>query len=212
MKSNLKRDQIPLSQAANWRSNIKEEKELSFNLILPTILLHNETYKKLRGENENGCGSYLGLEAGLQDGKYPICAFAVSAFLLGSGNVYVDYESPVYKLGENNVDYSANTKEVVECIKRFSKWRMGEIDGNDEKACVRQFIYPKAFLLTKYELHEIFNVQKKEEAKIDFGIAKTMTAMILAGNNGDAWNENSEVFSIGGTVPGSYDEKSIYNV
>jgi hypothetical protein len=42
----------------------------------------------------------------------------------------------------------------------------------------RKFIYPKAFLINKYELHEIFTMQNKEEAQISFGISKTMNAMI----------------------------------
>ncbi len=127
MASNLKRDEIPPKQAENWRKNFNDETRLTFNLISPVIILQKETYKKLAGENENRVRIYLGLEPEKQDGKYKLAAFAVSSFLLGSGDVYVDYETPVYKLEKQNIDYSSKSDDVVDMIKRYRQWRTGEL-------------------------------------------------------------------------------------
>ena len=178
MASNLKRDQIPQKQAECWRKNFAEEQKSVFNLVVPQILLQKDTYKKLAGENENRLRIYLGLEIDQQDGKNVLCAYAVSAFLLGSGDVYVDYETPVFKLGAKNENYSDRSKLVIESIRSYRKWRLGELDSENNSAEFRKYIFPNAFLLTKYELHEIFNVQGKPEAQIELGVSKTMNIMI----------------------------------
>jgi len=212
MASNLKRDEIPPKQAENWRKSFNDEMKLTFNLISPVIILQKDTYKKLAGENENRIRIYLGLEPEKQDGKYKLAAFAVSAFLLGSGDVYVDYETPVYKLEKQNIDYSSKTGEVVDMIKRYRQWRSGEIDGDDPLAVFRQYIYPKAYLLTKFELHDIFNVQNKAEAQIEFGISKTMQIMIYPNvDESRALDDQSEVFDFGALCPPICGEGSIYN-
>jgi hypothetical protein len=211
MKSNLKRDQLPPEQAQNWRENFEEEKRLSFNLKLTQIVLLRETYKFLAGENENRIRIYLGLEPEQEQGRYVLCAYAVSAFLLGSGDVYVDYEIPVFKLGTENVNYSDKTKLVVENIQRYYHWRNGDLDSGDVWAAMRKYIYPRAYLLTKYELHEIFNVQNKKEAEIGFGISKTMNLMIYPEVNKDRpTNDPKEVFDFTGLCPPYCDEGSIY--
>ena len=212
MASNLKRDEIPSKQAENWRRSFNEEKELTFNLIAPVIILQKETYKILAGENENRIRIYLGLEPDKENGKYKLAAFAVSAFLLGSGDVYVDYETPVFKLEKLNVDYSSKTDEVVEMIKRYRQWRSGELESDDPLAVFREYIYPKAYLFTKFELHEIFNVQNKSEAQIEFGVSKTMHVMIYPEvDETRALDDQSEVFDYGGLCPPICGEGSIYN-
>jgi len=178
MSSKLKRDQIPNEKAINWRKSLKKEKKLTFNLKISEIVLQKETYKILAGENENRIRIYLGLEPIEKDGTLKLCAYAVASFLLGSGDVYADYETPVYKLEKQNLDYSKNTDNVLESIRRYRSWRLGKIKSEVEGADVRKYIYPNAFLFTKYELHEIFNVQDKKEALIEFGISKRMNAMI----------------------------------
>ena len=213
MNSKLKRDEIPLKQAQNWRRNFKEEEKLTFNLIVPQIILKKETYKKLAGENENRIRIYLGLESEKENGKFKLCAFAVSAFLLGSGDVYADYETPVFKLGKANEDFSANTADVIESIRRYRSWRAGELDSENETAAFRKYIYPNAYLLTKFELHEIFNVQDKKEAQIEFGISKTMNAMISpVVVESRVVDDQSEVFDFSQLCPPYCDERSIYNV
>jgi hypothetical protein len=82
MSVNLKRDQVHPEQAENWVLNIREEEKLTFNLLVPPIILQKETYKSLAGENENRLRIYLGLEAEKSDGKHVICAYAVSSFLM----------------------------------------------------------------------------------------------------------------------------------
>ncbi|MBN1986239.1 MAG: hypothetical protein JW761_08045 [Prolixibacteraceae bacterium] len=212
MNSKLKRDQIPPMQARNWRKNFKEEKEKTFNLLVPKIILEKETYLKLAGENENRVRIYLALEEEKKSGKNVLCAYAVSAFLLGSGDVYADYETPVYKLEKKNINFSNNTGSVIESIRRFRKWRAGEIDAEDENAKVRQYIYPNAYLLTKFELHEIFISQNRTEAEIDFGISKIMDAMIYpAPSEMRSENDDMEVFDGTGLCPPYCDERSIYN-
>jgi hypothetical protein len=178
MVSKLKRDQIPTEKATNWKNNFNEESKHTFNLDLPKIILQKETYKTLIGDNENRVRIYFGLETDKKDGKYQLCAFAVSAFLLGSGDVYADYETPVYKLEEVNIDVSDKVKTVIESIRLYRQWRSGELDEDHSGAQYRQYIYPNAFLLTKFELHELFNVQNSKEIKFELGIAKTMTAMV----------------------------------
>lgn len=212
MSLKLKRDQVPPKQAGNWKKNFEEEKKLTFNLEVPKIILEKETYLKLSGENENRVRIYLALEEDKKEGKNVLCAFAVSSFLLGSGDVYADYETPVYKLEERNIDFSNNTGAVIESIRRYRKWRAGEIDSEDENASVRQYIYPNAYLLTKFELHEIFINQKNAGAEIELGISKTMNAMInpLSSNNKEK-EEMREVFNNGGLCPPNCDERSIYN-
>ncbi len=212
MVSNLKRDQIPQKQAEYWRRNFAEEQKNIFNLIVPQIILQKETYKKLAGENENRLRIYLGLETETVDGKYVLCAYAVSAFLLGSGDVYVDYETPVYKLGVKNENYSDKSKLVIESIRSYRKWRLGELDSEIETAPFRKYIFPNAYLLTKYELHEIFNVQGKLEAQIEFGVTKTMNIMISPEvKESRAFDDESDVFDYAGPCPPVCDEGSIYN-
>ena len=212
MASKLKRDEIPSKQAENWRRNFNQEKEITFNLSTPVIVLQKETYKILAGENENRVRIYLGLEPDKVDGKYKLAAFAVSAFLLGSGDVYVDYETPVFKMEKQNVDYSSKTDEVVDMIKRYRLWRSGELESDDPLAAFRKYIYPNAYLLTKFELHDIFNVQNKSEAQIEFGISKTMHTMIYTDvNEQRATDDTSEVFDFGGLCPPICGEGSIYN-
>ncbi|MBN2635038.1 MAG: hypothetical protein JXR61_02125 [Prolixibacteraceae bacterium] len=178
MALKLKRDQLPKPKAENWKENLKEEEKLSMNLKLSPIILQKETYKILAGENENRLRIYLGLEPVKKEGKYELCAYAVSSFLLGSGDVYVDYETPVFKLEKQNFNVSDKINDVLESIKMYRKWRLGELDSEHQGADYRQYIYPNAFLMTKYELHELFNVQNASELKVEFGISKTMSPMI----------------------------------
>lgn len=217
MTKKLKRDQLAPKQAENWKKSFKEEAKLTFNLKVPKIILQKETYTALIGENENRVRVYLGLEQKKDGDKYQLCAFAVSAFLLGSGDVYADYETPVFKLEKENINCSDNTDEVINSIRLYRKWRAGELDENDAGAPYRQYIYPHGYLLTKYELHELFNAQNKDEIQIEFGILKTMTVMMSgvpstmlksAGVDGD---EEEEIFDDAGFCPPFCDERSIYN-
>ncbi len=212
MSSNLKRDQLPQKQAQNWRQNFDEEKSISFNLKQTQIILKKETYKLLAGENENRVRIYLGLEPEMENNQYVLCAYAVSAFLLGSGDVYVDYETPVFKLGIENVNWSDKTGMVIENIRRYRQWRNGELDTEDEFALMRKYIYPNAYLLTKFELHDIFNVQNKPEAELSFGISKTMNIMIYPeANENRSIDDTNEVFDFTYICPPICDEGSVYN-
>ena len=212
MASPLKRDQVPPKQAEYWRRNFAEEQKSIFNLKVPQILLQKETYKKLAGENENRLRIYLGLEPELENGNYVLCAYAVSAFLLGSGDVYVDYETPVYKLNVKNENYSDRSKLVIESIRNYRKWRLGELDSENSLAEFRKFIFPNGYLLTKYELHEIFNVQGKPDAQIEFGVTKTMSILISPEvKENKAFNDEGDVFDYGSICPPFCDEGSIYN-
>ncbi len=212
MSKNVKRDQIPSEKAQNWRMNFKEEKKLTFNLSVPQILLQKETYKQLNSEEENRVRIYLGLEPEKEHGKYVLCAFAVSSFLMGSGDVYADYEMPVFKLSEINQNYSSKTGEVIESIRKYRKWRQGELDSEDELAAFRKYIYPNAYLLTKFELHEIFNNQNRAEAQFDFGISKTMNLLIYPATEAEqSLEDTSEVFGDTAVCPPHCDERSIYN-
>jgi hypothetical protein len=212
MASILKRDQIPQKQAEYWRRNFAEEQKDIFNLTVPQIILQRETYKKLAGENENRLRIYLGLETETTDGKYVLCAYAVSAFLLGSGDVYVDYETPVYKLGLINENYSDRSKLVIESIRSYRKWRLGELDSEVETAAFRKYIFPNAYLLTKYELHEIFNVQARLETQIEFGVTKTMNILIWPeAKENRAFDDDGDVFDYGSLCPPICDDGSIYN-
>lgn len=212
MASPLKRDQIPQKQAEYWRRNFAEEQKSIFKLTVPQILLQKETYKKLAGENENRLRIYLGLETETVDGTYVLCAYAVSAFLLGSGDVYVDYETPVYKLGVKNENFSDKSKIVIESIRSYRKWRLGELDSEEETAGFRKYIFPNAYLLTKYELHEIFNVQGRLDAQIEFGVTKTMNILIWPETKENrAFDDEGEVFDYAVPCPPVCDEGSIYN-
>lgn len=213
MSLNLKRNQIPPEQAENWELNILEEKNSTFKLIVPTILLQKVTYKLLAGENENRLKIYLGLESEKLDDRYVLCAYAVSAFLLGSGDVFRDYESPVVKLEKENVNFSSKTSKVIADINRYQQWRLGILDDSNDWSRFRQFIYPKAYLLGKYELHEIFNIHHKNEAQISFGISKTMNALIFPNvNPGREMKDQSLVFNFSEHCPPHCDETSIFNL
>ncbi len=209
----LKRDQLPPKKAENWRKSFNEESKLTFNLKVPQIILQKETYKTLIGENENRVRVYLGLEPEKNEGKYELCAYAVSAFLLGSGDVYADYETPVFKLSKKNINLSDNNKMVIESIRMYRKWRSGELDANDEGAPFRQYIYPNAYLLTKFELHELFNAQNRAEIQLEFGIAKTMDVIIgpVRTMEMQTSEEDDDVFNHAGLCPPYCDERSIYN-
>lgn len=217
MSKKLKRDQLPPKKAENWRKNFEEEASKTFNLKLTPIILQKDTYKLLIGENENRVRVYLGLEEKQEDGKYVLCAYAVSSFLLGSGDVYADYETPVFKLGNNNEDFSDNTEAVIESIRLYRKWRAGEIDQEDAGAPFRQYIYPNAYLLTKFELHELFNAQNHDRIKIEFGINKTMDVMVSSipdmtiKSAAEGGEEDFEEFNNTGLCPPYCDERSIYN-
>lgn len=208
----LKRNQIPPEQAENWMLNIEEEENLTFNLIVPPIVLQKETYRILSGENENRLRIYLGLEQEKTDGRYVLCAFAVSAFLMGSGDVFRDYENPVYKLERVNQNFSSKSTDVIESLKLYRSWRNGLLDNENPLARFRKYIYPKAYLLNKYELHEIFSMQKKEEAQIGFGISKTMHTLIYpeVKEKREA-NDQSIVFNFSDPCPPICDESSVYN-
>ena len=216
----LKRDQLPVQKAENWRNNIKEEEKLSLDLKLKTIILQKDTYKILAGENENRLRIYLGLEPEKKEGKYELCAYAVSAFLLGSGDVYVDYETPVFKLDKKNINVSDSIEAVIESIRLYRKWRLGELDAEQNGAMYRQYIFPNAFLLTKYELHELFNVQNSNDLQIEFGISKTMSPMIspIAPKSSETGveqismsKESTAPFDYAETCPPNCDERSIFN-
>lgn len=212
MKGKLKRDQLPFDKARNWRRNLRKEEAITFNLKIPAIILEKETYKILAGENENRVRIYIGLEKEKEGDKHVLCAYAVSAFLLGSGDVYADYETPVFKLRDKNENLSSEASEVRASIKRYRNWRDGILDDDVEGASVRKYIYPKAYLLTKFELHEIFNIQNKSEAQIEFGISKSMHAMINpVVDENRSEDENSEVFHCSDTCPPACDERSVYN-
>jgi len=155
---------------------------------------------------------YLGLETEQEDGRYVLSAYAVSSFLLGSGDVYVDYETPVYKLGGKNENYSDRSKLVIESIRNYRKWRLGELDSQAETAGFRKYIFPNGYLFTKYELHEIFNVQGKLEAQIEFGVSKTMNIMISPEvKENKAFDDEGDVFDFASACPPICDEGSIYN-
>ncbi len=215
MTQKLKRDQLPPKKAENWRKNFKEEAKHSFNLKVPEIILQKETYKTLIGDNENRVRVYLGLEEKKEGEKYVLSAYAVSAFLLGSGDVYADYETPVFKLEKENINCSDNTQKVIESIRLYRKWCAGELDENGEGAAFRQYIYPNGYLLTKFELHELFNAQNKEEIKIELGIAKTMNVMLSAAQPTLSRSVESdgeeEVFDYNDMCPPVCDDRSIYN-
>ena len=212
MTSKLKRDQIPPQKVNNLRNNFEEEKKLTFSIEVPRIIMQKETYKTLAGENENRLRIYLGLEPPGENGSLRLCAFAVSAFLLGSGDVYVDYETPVFKLEKQNVDFSLRTGDVIKSIRRYRSWRLGELDAENETAIFRKYIYPNAYLLTKYELHEIFNIQNKNTAILEFGISKTMNVMISPEVDKTSPVEGeSNVFNYCSLCPPDCDDRSIYN-
>lgn len=213
MSQHLKRDEIPPFQARHWRLNFGEEQQFTFNLNLSNIILQKETYKKLAGENENRIRIYPGLDEPDESGRYTLCAFAVSAFQLGSGDVYVDYETPVYKLEKQNIDYSSKIAIVLEKIRLYRQWRDGEIDNGNEYAVFRKCIYPNSYLLTKFELHEIFNVRNRQEAQIGFGISKSMMAMIYpdVADQG-VISDDTPVFDYSMVCPPNCGEGSIYNI
>ena len=107
---------------------------------------------------------------------------------------------------------SSQISKVLEMIKRYRSWRAGELDNHSDQAVFRKYIYPNAYLLTKSELHEIFNVQNKSEAQIEFGISKTMNVMIfpeVAENR--AMDDTSSAFDFASNCPPSCGEGSIYN-
>ncbi len=212
MSLNLKRDQVPPEQAENWVINLMDEENLTFNLFVPPIVLQKETYNILTRENENRIRIYLGLEPEKRDGKFVLCAYAVSAFLMGSGEVFRDYENPVYKLEKLNLNQSSKSSQAIENIRRYQKWRTGELDAENEYARFRKFIYPKAFLISKYELHEIFTMQNKDEAQISFGISKTMNTLIYPDvkEKRDV-KDQMMVFDFTDPCPPACDKSSVYN-
>ncbi len=207
----LKRNQIPPEQAENWNLNLQEEEKLTFNLFVPPIVIQKETYKILSGD-ENRLRIYLGLEPEKNGDNFILCAYAVSAFLMGSGDVFRDYENPVYKLEAINQNYSYRTSEVIANLKRYKQWRAGELDSENPLARFRKYIYPKAFLLNKFELHEIFTMQSKEVAQISFGISKTMHTLIYPDvKEKREAGDQSLVFDFTDPCPPTCDESSVYN-
>lgn len=210
MENKLKRDQIPPDQAKNWRQNL--EKEDTFSIMVPSLILQKKTYLKLTGDNDNRIRIYLGLEPDKKDGKYVLCAYAVSTFLLGSGEVFRDYENPVIKLEKENRDVSSETEHVLQNINRYRQWRNGELDADNDNAAFRKYIYPKGYLMSKYELHEIFNNQNENEAFIAFGISSSMDVMVYPGNHNQKPPEDqSQVFNFSTPCPPACDESSIFN-
>ena len=123
MTNKLKRDQLPVKKAENWGKNFQDEIKKTFNLKVSRIIFQKATYKALIGENENRVRIYLGLNTEKTEGQYELCAYAVSAFLLGSGDVYADYETPVFKLDKKNIDVSDDIESVIESIRMYRKWR-----------------------------------------------------------------------------------------
>lgn len=213
MTKKLKRDQLPHNEAANWKLSFEAEKKLTFNLIAPELILQKSTYKTLAGENENRVRVYLGLEKDPVKGQYQICGFAVSTFMLGNGDVYADYETPVFKLTKENVNMSDNMEDVLASIRLYREWRAGKLQADAEGAAYREFIYPCGYLLTKFELHELFNVQNKDEIGITYGIAKTMQVIISGVKEGKSLRDPDpdEDYNNTGLCPPFCDDTSVFN-
>jgi len=177
----LKRDEVPYYESKNWKDNYLKEQTQSLEVIIPDFYLEKSTYEILSVNNQNRIRVYLGLEEEKQEGKYVACLFAFSSYPTGDCLCgYIDLKKPVYKLTATNQDYSDNLDEVKTAIARWKSWRSGETDPESEYAMERQYIYPLAYLLTKYEMIELFVTQLYEKIKIDFGIEKLMKAMISA--------------------------------
>jgi hypothetical protein len=86
------------------------------------------------------------------------------------------------------------------------------LDSENGSAEFRKFVFPNGYLLTKYELHEIFNVQGKLDAQIEFGVTKTMNILISPEvKENKAMDDDGDVFNFGGICPPNCDEGSIYN-
>ncbi|MBN1821592.1 MAG: hypothetical protein JXR31_10930 [Prolixibacteraceae bacterium] len=193
----LKKDQVAPIQANNWIENLTVEK--TFNLIIPEIILQKSTCELLANNNLFRIRVKLGLEP--VDNTYQICAFALSSAPNGSCNCgFIDNVTPVYKLTPQNEDYSQKPAEVEEAVNLWKSWRLGEIgDGTDAPA--RQYIYPISYLLTKFELNEIFLVEGKDIAQIGFGITKSFNPMIYSGLKGTANNGDDTVFDFSQPCP-----------
>jgi hypothetical protein len=172
----LKKDQVAPIQAKNWKENMANER--TFNLGVSKIILQKETYDVLSKGNQNWIRIKIGLD--VVEGNFELCAFAVSAVMEGGCSAsFLDNLLPVYKLTSENQDYSGRLAEVEESLNLWKQWRDGEI-GDGEDAPARKYIYPISYRLTKSELNEIFNLEGREAAQIEFGVVKTMTAMIYS--------------------------------
>lgn len=184
----LHKDQVSPIQAANWKENIASE--MTFNLGISRILLQKKTYDTLSNGNQNRLRVKLGLEE--VAGKLTVCAFAQASVIDGGcPTSYIDLPLPIYKLGEENIDYSDRMAEAEVSIEMWKSWRTGEI-GDGKDAPVRKYIYPISYLFTKPALIQIFDVEQKEVAEIELGIVKSMTAMIYA----DAKESRGEIYEV----------------
>lgn len=175
--SNLKKGQISSIEATDWKENLIEEKEKSFFLNVPSIVIQKSTYEQLSNKNQNRIRVYLGLE-GTED-NYSICAFAVSASATNeNSDTYTDISDPIFKLTEKNENFSDKPEQVAASLTLYNNWRNGTIQSN-AFSDVRQYIYPKAYLLGKEGLDRIFNFLGNHSAKLELGIKKFMEVMII---------------------------------
>ncbi len=175
----LKRNQVSNNLVQNWDQNLDDEKSKTFDLLISPIYMESKTFTILGKNNENRIRVYLGLEENLQDGKQVICAFAVGTFSLGDNTgIYEDYPTPIYKLSKVNEDFSGKIEEANASILKWQNWRDGVGEDPTNNVIVRKYIYPICYLLTKYELYEIFDIQGKELAFVSFGIEKSMKLLI----------------------------------
>lgn len=177
-KKRLKPDQVEPQKAKNWRQNFEAEVGQTFNLTYPRIVLEEATYRLMTQNNDYRIRVYLGIEA---DGQ-TVCAFAFPAFSVdGSATNYNDVPRNVFKLGENNEDWTSKLDEVKECIGRWKKWRK-TLATRGDFASNRSFIYYNAYLLTNVELNQIFNWDGEQEIELKLGVEKAAKMMLYPKN------------------------------
>ncbi|MCL3778830.1 hypothetical protein EMN47_00365 [Prolixibacteraceae bacterium JC049] len=196
----LKPDQVNPQEAKSWQLNFEAEKEETFNLVYPRIVLQEATYRAMTVNNEYRIRVYMGIE---EDGK-TVCAFAFPAFSVdGSANNFADIPKSVYKLGENNEDWTAKLDKVKECIARWKKWRKTLVEPGNF-ASKRAFMYKNAYLLTKVELNQIFNWDGEQELELKLGVEKSVRMMLYPVDRNKAMlrgGVESEVFDFSAPCP-----------
>lgn len=170
----MKTNQIPAEKAKGWMKNFEKEKQSS-QLKWKPFFLEKSTYEKLTGDAPKRIRIYLGLEKA-ENGGQEVVAFAVATAPDATG-VFRDLTDVVFKLGKENIDYSAKTEEVKAALKAWREWKKSD---SSAKAKSRESIYPNGFLTHDEEFKEILAKQGKKRAIVEFGMEEQVTLLLAS--------------------------------
>ncbi len=161
-------NEVIASTRALWQSYFAAEIGNIFEIFQKNpIILPKSIYNILTANPDHHIRVYFGL-----DSKNLPKAIAVSSFRTSTPNTaLMDYEwNDITTTGKIFELYSGAAIDLKDAQTYIAKWAMNE---NNE-------FYSKAFIISRSNFEDIFNIQQKDYALLDFGIKKEIKIMTQA--------------------------------